>query len=97
VEIATSTAGTLEPEPPPLALALAIVAEAQLRGPRAVDLAERAKFSISAGTGGGDGTAQLHYKPLEAVGNKSDFPSKKEFYNKTPSHNTGHGTGAHWH
>ena len=21
----------------------------------------------------------------------------KEFYNKTPSHNTGHGTGAHWH
>ena len=44
MEIATSTAGTLEPEPPPLALALAIVAEAQLRGPRAVDLAERAKF-----------------------------------------------------
>ena len=44
MEFATSTAGTLEPEPPPLALALAIVAEAQLRGPRAVDLAERAKF-----------------------------------------------------
>ena len=22
---------------------------------------------------------------------------KKEFYNKTPSHDTGHGTGAHWH
>ena len=22
---------------------------------------------------------------------------KREFYNKTPSHNTGHGTGAHWH
>jgi len=22
---------------------------------------------------------------------------KKECYNKTPSHNTGHGTGAHWH
>ena len=22
---------------------------------------------------------------------------KKESYNKTPSHNTGHGTGAHWH
>ena len=22
---------------------------------------------------------------------------KIEFYNKTPSHNTGHGTGAHWH
>ena len=21
----------------------------------------------------------------------------KEFYNKTPSHDTGHGTGAHWH
>ena len=24
-------------------------------------------------------------------------PEQKEFYNKTPSHNTGHGTGAHWH
>ena len=22
--------------------------------------------------------------------------SQKEFYNQTPSHNTGHGTGAHW-
>ena len=22
---------------------------------------------------------------------------EKEFYDKTPSHNTGHGTGAHWH
>jgi len=22
---------------------------------------------------------------------------EKEFYNKTPSHDTGHGTGAHWH
>ena len=21
----------------------------------------------------------------------------QEFYNKTPSHDTGHGTGAHWH
>ena len=25
------------------------------------------------------------------------FEGEKEFYNKTPSHNTGHGTGAHWH
>ena len=23
--------------------------------------------------------------------------SPKEFYNKTPSHDTRHGTGAHWH
>ena len=23
--------------------------------------------------------------------------TEKEFDNKTPSHNTGHGTGAHWH
>ena len=23
--------------------------------------------------------------------------SQKEFYSKTPSHDTGHGTGAHWH
>ena len=22
---------------------------------------------------------------------------EEEFYNKAPSHNTGHGTGAHWH
>ena len=25
------------------------------------------------------------------------LPSKKEFYNKTLSHDTRHGTGAHWH
>jgi len=30
---------------------------------------------------------------------RSDKPSlpQKEFYNKTPSHDTRHGTGAHWH
>ncbi|EOD05215.1 hypothetical protein EMIHUDRAFT_220361 [Emiliania huxleyi CCMP1516] len=27
----------------------------------------------------------------------SNLETRKEFYNKAPSHNTGHGTGAHWH
>ena len=28
---------------------------------------------------------------------KKDVNYEKEFYNKTPSHDTGHGTGSHWH
>ena len=42
--------------------------------------------------------AQLYSLRLNLPGlNKLSFTLKKEFYNKTPSHNTGHGTGAHWH
>ena len=63
-------------------------AAAQLRGALRLVLRQRDAHPLSKAT------------PATLIGAQTQPPllrGNKEFYNKTPSHNTGHGTGAHWH
>ena len=83
----------------------AVVAEALVLG----DGCQRSAGAQLLSCGGGEATraaarlfALFLFRLRRRSGTENLFVSgtcmlKKEFYNKTPSHNTGHGTGAHWH
>ena len=48
------------------------------------------------------GRQAMHARPAQQAARRFEtcchpMNVKKEFYTKTPSHDTGHGTGAHWH
>ena len=54
-----------------------------------------ARASAPRVSGGARRRARL--KQGQRLGIPSTGGMRKEFYNKIPSHDTGHGTGAHWH